>query len=154
ICAGGVVLPPADTDGDGATDDVDACPADFSGNPDGCPEGALVNTSPVVDPIPNQTLLAGSFINLGVVASDPDADALTFAPSSSDTGVANVIATDNLLTITGNNAGTATITVEVSDGTDTVSTTFEVTVNAPAPNTPPTVNPISEQTIQRGTAID
>lgn len=154
ICAGGVVLPPADTDGDGLTDDVDACPADFSVNPDGCPEGALVNTPPVVDPIPNQTLLAGSFINVGVVASDADADALTFATSSSDTGVANVIATDNLLTITGNNAGTATITVEVSDGTDTVSTTFEVTVNAPAPNTPPTVNPISEQTIQRGTAID
>ena len=47
--------------------------------------------------------------------SDPDGDALTYAATSSNTGVATVSLSGTLVTITGVAAGTATVTVTASD---------------------------------------
>lgn len=153
VCAG-LTLPPGDNDGDGKTNDVDACPDEFSVNPDGCPPGALVNTPPAINPIANQTLLVGSFINVGVTVLDAEGDPITITAASSNPAVANVVAVGNLLTVTGNGVGTATVTVEANDGTDTTTATFDVTVNAPAPNTPPIVNPIGNQSVQVGASVN
>ncbi len=153
ICAS-ASLPPADDDSDTLFGDVDRCPTEFSLNPDGCPDGALENIAPILEPIPSQTMLAGGFINVGVIASDEDGDALSLTAASSDFTIANVIAANNLLTITANTVGTITITVEISDGAESVTQTFPVTVNPPVANTPPAVNPIGEQTIQAGTTLE
>lgn len=153
VCAG-LTLPPGDSDSDGVTDDVDTCPTEFAVTPDGCPLGGAVNTPPVITPILDQTMLAGSFINVGVTVSDAESDPITLTAATSDATVVNVIVAGNLLTLTGNSAGTASITVEANDGTETTSTSFNVTVNAPAPNTPPVVNPIPNQSVQVGTSID
>lgn len=152
ICAP-IVLTPADSDGDGLTDDVDLCPFEFSLNPDGCVIPVVVNTPPVITPIADQSLLQGTFINVAVTASDADGDPLTLSAASGNAAVATVTNAANILTINGIAAGTTTITVTVTDGTDAVNAVFNVTVNAPAPNNPPTIAPIGDQNVTRGTSV-
>ncbi|HLA41804.1 MAG TPA: hypothetical protein VJZ27_00115, partial [Aggregatilineales bacterium] len=150
VCAG-LVMAPGDTDGDGVTDDIDACPAEFALTPTGCP----TNTPPTVDPIPDQSVATGGFINVGVVVNDADGDPVALGATSADTTIANVSVSGTVLTITGIAAGTTTITVSATDGTDITPVMFNVTVNTPpAPNNPPTINPIPPQVVQRGSSIN
>ena len=82
--------------------------------------------------------VSGTF-NLGDYFSDPEGEALTYAASSSDTSIAGVsISPSNVLTVTPQAAGTATITVVARDPGDlTAEQGFSVTVNpanaAPTP---------------------
>jgi fibronectin type 3 domain-containing protein len=93
----------------------------------------LGNAPPVAStPISNQTLTAREAAfeaNLSSVFSDPDDSALSFSASSSDDGIASAAVSGETLTVTPLAAGTATITVEASDGTsDPGTTTFDVQV--------------------------
>ena len=95
---------------------------------------APLNQAPeAVGTVPPQTLTEdGSAANVGVSRNfyDPDYDSLTYTATSDNTSVATVSVSDALVTITPQNAGRATITVTVSDGTLTTTQDITVTVDA------------------------
>ncbi len=91
------------------------------------------NQQPVtVGAIAAQTLTAGgddATVDLSDSFSDPDDDPLKYSASSSDTSVAAVLVTDNMLTIAPKEAGSATVTVTATDpGGSSVEQTIDVTV--------------------------
>lgn len=96
----------------------------------------LFNRPPNASTIPNQstTAIANKTINLSSYFSDPDGDALTFAASSSDTGVCTVSVSGSTLTLRPVALGSTTITVTGNDGKGgTKSTTFTFSVVNSAP---------------------
>ncbi|WP_420635815.1 Ig-like domain-containing protein [Candidatus Palauibacter sp.] len=90
--------------------------------------------------IPGRTIEAGEAVTLDVSSyfTDPDSDALTFAASSSNSGVATASRVDSEVTISGQAPGTATVTVTASDA-DGASARQEiaVTVTGRRNNRPP-----------------
>ena len=93
-----------------------------------------VNNPPVVQTITAQNATVGTNLTVTVSATDADAgDTLTYSATSSNTAVATVAMSGNVVTVTPVAAGTTTITVIVSDGQNEISTTFVVTVTTPAP---------------------
>jgi hypothetical protein len=113
---------------------------------------AGANTSPTISPIPNQNIAMSSStgplpFTVGDTESSPGA--LTVSASSDNTNVVPNTAT-NIVVVSGDphgactinvipkkgQQGAATITISVSDGVNTSTTTFIVTVGAP------TINPI------------
>ncbi|UFJ61984.1 Ig-like domain-containing protein [Brevibacillus sedimenti] len=117
--------------------------------------GSLIpNNAPEAKTGLDQTVVVGApaiVLAAGDLATDADGDTLTLAnPESDDTAVATVALNGNgELEITPVSAGTANISVEVTDGTDTITVTFAVTVNA-ANNAPTVANPIADQTATVG----
>ena len=93
------------------------------------------NRPPVVSgSIPAQNVMAGSFVTVSAASafSDPDGDALTYAATSSNAGVASVSLSGDTVTITGVSAGTATLTVTATDpGGLSARTTVPLTVAKP-----------------------
>ena len=95
------------------------------------------NLAPVASgTLPAQTLVAGNEILLDVSAyfSDPNEDILTYYVFSDTASVVVAELSDlsnSELTLTPLAAGTATITVEVSDGEFTATQTIDVSVTAP-----------------------
>jgi len=90
------------------------------------------NRPPVVQsPIPDLTVAEGESLDIDVslVFSDPDGDAVTITAESDDVGVATVAVEGFLVTVTGIEAGTANITVTATDsGGLSASDTFVLTV--------------------------
>ncbi|WP_420464386.1 Ig-like domain-containing protein [Candidatus Palauibacter sp.] len=90
--------------------------------------------------IPAQSVEAGDAVTFDVSPyfSDPDGDALTYAASSSNSGVATASRVDSEVTISGRAPGTATVTVTASDadGTSAVQE-IAVTVTGRQDNRPP-----------------
>ena len=87
----------------------------------------------VADTIANQTLVAGTSINVDVAANftDPDGDDLTITATSSSAGDASVSVSGTVLTIIGSNATTVQITVTATDEDGaTVTDEFDVEVTA------------------------
>ena len=78
------------------------------------------------------------FLDVSGNFSDPDGDDLSFTAVSSDSDSATVVVSESTLWITGVAVGTATITVEASDGSQSAEDKFVVTVGAP-PNAAPEV---------------
>ena len=93
------------------------------------------NRPPVVSgSIPAQNVMAGSFVTVSAASafSDPDGDALTYAATSSNAGVAGVSLSGDTVRITGVSAGTATLTVTATDpGGLSARTTVPLTVAKP-----------------------
>mgnify|MGYP001266256654 CR=1 FL=1 len=112
------------------------------------------NNDPTIQPIPEQTVVAGETIQVQVSASDPDGDPLSVEVSSQDSAIASVsIAGPGTLSITGNAPGTTPINVTVSDGRGgAASIQFPVTVSAP--NREPSIEPIGEQLLMVGEQRD
>ena len=112
------------------------------------------NNNPTIQPIPEQTVVAGETIQVQVSASDPDGDPLSVEVSSQDSAIASVsIAGPGTLSITGNAPGTTPINVTVSDGRGgAASIQFPVTVSAP--NREPSIEPIGEQLLMVGEQRD
>ncbi|MCZ2096106.1 MAG: tandem-95 repeat protein [Anaerolineae bacterium] len=112
------------------------------------------NNNPTIQPIPEQTVVAGETIQVQVSASDPDGDPLSVEASSQDSAIASVsIAGPGTLSITGNAPGTTPINVTVSDGRGgAASIQFPVTVSAP--NREPSIEPIGEQLLMVGEQRD
>lgn len=113
------------------------------------------NSPPSIDPIPDQVLEVGQTIDLPVTTSDANGDSVSITADSLDEGI--VGASDNgtnNITLTGQSAGATQVRVTASDGTDSTEITFNVTVNEPFVNTPPTIDPIPDQVLDVGQALD
>ena len=88
-----------------------------------------VNRPPVITAIGNQTSAEHDTIVLSVSATDPDGDTLTYSATGLPQGLAINPASGAITgTLTYTSAGTASVTVTVSDGTLSASTTFTWTV--------------------------
>lgn len=90
-----------------------------------------------VGTIPDRTVVAGRTTTLDVASyfRDPDGDALTYTPSSSNADVATATASGSAVTVGGVAAGEATITVTARDpdGLE-VAQDFPVAVTPPGPD--------------------
>ena len=104
------------------------------------PEAPPANNPPAVRTIPDEALMVGDTesVTLSRYADDPEGDALTYSASSSNDAVATASVAGDELTITAVAVGMATITVTVSDGTNSpVNREFDVEVTATPPVEPP-----------------
>lgn len=109
----------------------------------------VANQMPTATPIPVQTTNKGTnnTVNLLNYFSDADGDALTYTAISSQSSVAIVAISENILTITPVSQGNATVTVTAYDGKgSSASQSFTVTVA----NRKPTVTTIPDQTTNKG----
>lgn len=105
------------------------------------------NAPPTVNAVPPQTLSVNETRDVGYSVFDPDGDLLTASASSDNPGaVGAAINTPGQITLTGVSAGTATVTLTITDGINpAVSTTF--TVSVAAVNLPPVIETIFPQTL-------
>lgn len=120
---------------------------------------ASVNTAPVISGLANRSIAANSPsgpIAFTVTDAESAASSLTLSATSSNSLLVPAASiqlggsgADRTVTITPtlNQSGTATITIFVSDGVNTVSQGFVLTVNQPTTNTAPVISEIANQTI-------
>jgi gliding motility-associated-like protein len=118
---------------------------------------SAVNDAPTISTIADQTIdedLSTSALAMTVGDVDNPVNSLTLTGSSDNTSLvpnANIVfggsGANRTVTVTpaSNQSGVAVITVTVSDGTNQVSTTFQLTVNGS--DDPPTISSIANQTI-------
>ncbi len=97
----------------------------------------IVNQAPVVvmeidDQETDRTMMI--MVDLSMVFSDPDGDALTYTATVADSTISNTSIDGAMLTVNNTAVGSTTVTVTASDEFgDSVSTSFEVTVVNKAP---------------------
>jgi hypothetical protein len=101
------------------------------------------NQNPTIDALAPIQLAIGETQDVPFNATDPDGDPLTTVAFSDNDRIASAaINTAGVVTVTGNSAGTANITVNVDDGRGgTTSTFFTITVEAVNQN--PTIDAIA-----------
>lgn len=117
------------------------------------------DSPPVLSPIADRTLDPGTMVFVSVSGSDPDLDPLTLSASGLPSFGSLTDNGDGTGTITlapsgTQAAGTWPVTVNLSDGTSTVSQSFNVTITAPAGTNPPVLSPIGDQTVAEGTTAN
>ena len=116
----------------------------------------VANQAPgTVGTISDRTFTVGdSSIQIDVSSNfwDPDNNTLTYAAYSDNSSIADASVSGSQVTITPVGAGSASITVEASDGEFTATHTFSVTVSAApvANHAPVTVSAISARTLTVG----
>jgi len=113
------------------------------------------NGPPVLDPIADRTLEQGSMMFISVSGWDPDGDPLTLTasglpPFGTLTDYGNGSGSIQLMPSDTQPPGAWTVTVSLSDGTNTVSQSFTVTVTAPPGMNPPVLSAIGNQTVAEG----
>jgi fibronectin type 3 domain-containing protein len=125
---------------------------------------ATPNTAPTISAMGAQTVTSGqatAAIPFTIGDAETAAASLTLTKASSSTTLvptANIVfggsGANRTVTVTpvAGKTGAATITVTVSDGTNTASSAFTLTVQAPAPNTAPTISAIGAQAVTSGQA--
>jgi hypothetical protein len=107
--------------------------------------------APTVTPPANQTNNEGDVVSgVAVTATGGDGSALTFSATSLPPGL-TINATTGVIsgTLTSTSAGTYTVAVEATDGTNTGSATFQWTVSV----APPVVTPPANQTNNVGDVV-
>jgi hypothetical protein len=113
-----------------------------------------VNHAPVLVPIPDQTIRAGDSFSFQAVATDPDGDSLIFSlDTNSPPGVVIEPYTGLVTWPSGPNAGSTTnpITIQVLDnGRPRLGAVRRFNISVAAVNTPPTLDPIPDQTVSEG----
>ena len=111
------------------------------------------NPPTVATPIADRTLLVGATLEVDISATfdDHDGDELTYTAVSDPPAALTVALSEATLTLTGTAAGTATVTVTASDGEDSASDVFTVTVEADTQ--PSFATGIPDRTYTRGDAI-
>jgi len=120
-------------------------------NPDGSVTVGAANSAPEIDAISDQTNTVGDVVSLFASASDADGDTLSFSATGLPDGL-------SINSSTGEISGTVTtanifnVTVSVSDGDLSDSTSFVWTVNEP-PNNAPEIDAISDQTNTVGDVV-
>lgn len=123
-----------------------------------------VNIVPTISSINNQTIERNtSSAELPFTIDDPDGDvgALVLTVVSSN----NSLLPLSRVVLSGSGAnrtvqatplasetGVSTLTISASDGKDTATSSFRLTVNAPVANLPPTISSIANQTIDKNTS--
>ena len=122
---------------------------------DGLPSGGgPVNTAPVLAAIGNKTIAEGSLLSFTATATDPDAgQTLTFSLSAGAPAGA-AITSGGAFTWTPTEAqgpNIYTVTVNVTDGTDTDSETIDIQVSEV--NQAPVLAPIGDKTAQVGVQL-
>ncbi|GIK62954.1 MAG: hypothetical protein BroJett018_07480 [Chloroflexota bacterium] len=116
--------------------------------------GAPPNQNPTLNGIGGQTCTVGDTVTVTLTYNDPEGNAISVSSSSDNASAAAVNATGEPLVVTCTGAGTANITVNLDDGNGgTASTSFVVTVNAPA-NQNPTLNAVNDQTCTVGDTLN
>jgi len=108
------------------------------------------NTVPIVDNPGDQSGLTGVAVNLTITASDADGDTLTFSASGLPAGL-SIDTIDGEITGMPDTAGVSNVTVTVSDGTASASTSFSWTLVEP--NAVPTITNPGDQSGETGTAV-
>ena len=101
--------------------------------------GQTANRPPVAHgTIPDQDVDGGESVSVDVSSyfSDPDGDPLTYGALTSNATVATAYIPDDVVTIRGESAGNATITITVSDGRLTAGHSIQVTVRSSVVPTP------------------
>ena len=96
--------------------------------------GQPVNQAPVAQgTIPAQNVDVGESVRITASSyfRDPDGDRLTYSAASSDASVATAATAGSVVTVEGQSAGNATITVTADDGSLTARQTIRVTVEIP-----------------------
>ena len=115
------------------------------------------NRAPTVSAaIPDQTLEAGAQVTVDVSGafSDPDGDALSYEATSDASDVATASVSGSDVTVAGEAAGTATITVTATDpGGLSATQTFDVTISSRTNHAPMVSGAIPDQTLQAGTQV-
>ena len=104
------------------------------------------NQSPSVTSPGNQTNTVGDSVNLGIIASDPENDVLTYSESGLPTGL-SLNPVSGLITGSPSQVGSFSVTVSVDDGnggTDSTNFTWVIEDNAPPPPPPPAGGLIQE----------
>jgi hypothetical protein len=105
---------------------------------------ANINDAPIISTIADTTIDEDGTIDIVFTASDVDEDILTFSATADTSAVIVTVSTDTLSLSTADNwNGTADITVIVTDGALSDTTSFELTVNAV--NDAPTSFTLNEQ---------
>ena len=102
-----------------------------------------VNQPPILDPMDNIIVNEGNTVVLTPTANDPDGDSLSFTYSG--------WMTSNTKTTTFDDAGVHSVTVTVSDGSESDSKTISITVNNV--NRPPVLDTIADITVDEGDTI-
>jgi len=97
------------------------------------------NQAPVVTDPSAQTGIEGEVVSLGILASDPDGDALTYSATGLPTGL-SIDSQSGLVSGTLGGAGTYGVTISVSDGIAQAGTSFSWVVSA-ANRAPVVTNP-------------
>ena len=96
--------------------------------------GQPVNRAPVAQgTIPEQNVDVGETVRVSVTPyfRDPDGDRLTYSAATSNASVVTAAASGSDVTVEGQSAGNATITVTADDGNLTARQTIRVTVRIP-----------------------
>lgn len=111
-----------------------------------------VNDAPVISAISDQTIAEDNTLSLTLAATDADGDTLTFSLVSAPAGSgASVSGTTLSFTPTANYHGTGTVTVQVSDGIATDSTSFTLTITSV--NDAPVLTAIGDQTMSEDSQL-
>lgn len=120
---------------------------------------SAANTKPLLNPIADQTVLAGNALNLTVTASDSDlpAQALTYSLDPGAPLGATIQSSSGAFswTPTAGQAGdTYLVIVRVSDnGTPPLSDTKSFSISVPKNNVPPTLDSIADKTLTKGSSL-
>ncbi len=124
-------------------------PRDF--HPENPVSGGTTNTPPSIAAIGAQSTTVGASVSLAVMASDADGDTLTYSASGLPAGLA-INGSTGVIGGAPTTAGSTSVTINVSDGTDTARTSFNWTISEP-PNNPPVVSSIANQSTTVGTSV-
>jgi hypothetical protein len=117
----------------------------------------VTNPVPVVTTPTDQTSQDGETIaGVQIEASDPDGDTLSYSatglpPSLTIDSVSGLIS--GTIDANASTGSPYSVTVNVSDGTDTTSVSFSWAINPVVANTPPDVTPIADQTSAEGDSV-
>jgi len=113
--------------------------------------GSGSNTAPTINAIANQTATVGQAFSLPVQASDAEGDALTFSLAAAPAGMSINSASGVIAWMPANGQeGSHSVTVQVSDGQASTTTSFNATVKpAPVANTAPVITstPVTTATL-------
>ena len=116
------------------------------------------NQPPTIDPVPDQTVAAGTTVTYQVAASDPEGDTLTYG-STAFPAWASIDAATGLITMSPPEWAPASsyfVGVYVADplypaeNSHSTSTQFTITVT---PDQPPTIDPVPDQTVAAGATV-
>lgn len=109
------------------------------------------NRLPTLAPIPAQTMKVGETLLIALTVNDPDGDALTINAVSADARIAEAAMQQvSVVSLRGVRAGQTTVTVTAADGKGGIATQL---FNVQVTNSPPTIAPIPEQTVNSGVTI-
>jgi len=111
----------------------------------------VINDAPVLTAITAKTLNEDSTLNVTVSATDADGDSLTYSTATAELG-ASISGTTLTIAPQANYSGAGSITVQVSDGALSDSTSFNVTVDPV--NDAPVISAITAKTLNEDSTLN